>query len=261
MTKKDNRPPKELRTLKKGTVRGDGMVFRGYHCRAKNGEWWETRELHDAHCRKLELRSKSPDYLIAQRERQKIRYMSSKEREEKKAKEEKEMEMRKTLPNKMKFGYVRWDGMVFWSYMKNCKHGERWVTPELFERKLSEQTMRDAVKRAWKGGKDSFEIIGLPSSMAIDVDLHKKEIAQKIFPDQKLDRDHMRPLGGATSDEDARRRNHFTNFVYIPSALNQSKKDGEFWDWFKLQSASVQKCITLQCKYNEKIRRKIISQT
>ena len=44
---KDNRPPKHLRTLKKGDVRGDGMVFWVYKASAKNGESWLTRENYD----------------------------------------------------------------------------------------------------------------------------------------------------------------------------------------------------------------------
>ena len=44
LMKKDNRPPKELRTLKAGDVREDGMVFLRYAHTAKNGEHWLTRD-------------------------------------------------------------------------------------------------------------------------------------------------------------------------------------------------------------------------
>lgn len=37
---KDNRPPKEERTLKIGDVREDGMVFLGYKAHIKSGQWW-----------------------------------------------------------------------------------------------------------------------------------------------------------------------------------------------------------------------------
>jgi len=37
---KDNRPPKEERTLKRGDVREDGQMFWGYRKTAKCGEWW-----------------------------------------------------------------------------------------------------------------------------------------------------------------------------------------------------------------------------
>lgn len=42
--KKDNRPPKELRTLQAGDVREDGMVFLRYAHTAKNGEHWLTKD-------------------------------------------------------------------------------------------------------------------------------------------------------------------------------------------------------------------------
>jgi len=195
-----------------------------------------------------------PEVRAKQKARYRLRYKSEDEWAKYEKEKAEELELRKTLPSKIPFGYERWDGKLFWSYMKNCKFGERWIERDLFERKVIEQTLRAAVDRAWKGGKSSFEIIGLPPTLAVDVDLHKREIAQKIFPGQKLHRDHMRPLSLAKDREDAIRRNHFTNFVYIPESINRSKSDCEFWEWFKVQSKSVQKCITMQCKYNEKIR-------
>lgn len=237
------------------------------HKGSEDGLNWHCKQCAKAHSAKYNAipenkakrkayRSK-PEVKAKQKARDRLRHGSEEERAQKENKEAEELELRKSLPKKLKFGHIRWDGMVFWCYQKSCKHGERWFSPEKFERRLSEQTMRDAVRRAWKGGKNSFEIIGLPPEIAVDVDLHKKGIAQKIFPDQKLERDHMRPLAMAKDNEDARRRNHFTNFVYIPALLNRAKSDVEFWDWFRLQSKSVQKCITLQCQYNEKIRAEI----
>jgi len=40
----DNRPHKELRTIKIGTVRDDGRVFAGYHPTAYKGERWADAE-------------------------------------------------------------------------------------------------------------------------------------------------------------------------------------------------------------------------
>lgn len=40
----DNRPPKHLRTLKRGDVREDGMVFHSYQPHIPSGEWWVTPE-------------------------------------------------------------------------------------------------------------------------------------------------------------------------------------------------------------------------
>jgi hypothetical protein len=44
---KDNRPPKEQRTLKRGDVREDGMVFWCYSKTIKSGEMWVTRDKFD----------------------------------------------------------------------------------------------------------------------------------------------------------------------------------------------------------------------
>ena len=40
----DRRPPKELRTIKIGTIRHDGRVFSGYHPTAHKGEAWMLAE-------------------------------------------------------------------------------------------------------------------------------------------------------------------------------------------------------------------------
>jgi hypothetical protein len=49
----DNRPPKHLRTLKRGDVREDGMVFSRYSHDAKNGEYWITQEHFDNQRKRL----------------------------------------------------------------------------------------------------------------------------------------------------------------------------------------------------------------
>lgn len=55
---KDNRPPKHLRTLKRGDVREDGMVFYGYRASSKDGEWWmEATEFSQKQQRAKELRA------------------------------------------------------------------------------------------------------------------------------------------------------------------------------------------------------------
>jgi hypothetical protein len=42
MITKDNRPPVDLRTLKRGQVRNDGKIFVQYAPDRKDGEWWAT---------------------------------------------------------------------------------------------------------------------------------------------------------------------------------------------------------------------------
>jgi hypothetical protein len=45
--KKDNRPPKEKRHLKKGDINSDGLLFWQYVKDRTGGEWWVTKERFD----------------------------------------------------------------------------------------------------------------------------------------------------------------------------------------------------------------------
>lgn len=40
----DNRPPKHLRTLKRGDIREDGMIFFSYNAHSRTGERWMTKD-------------------------------------------------------------------------------------------------------------------------------------------------------------------------------------------------------------------------
>lgn len=117
---------------------------------------------------------------------------------------------------------------------------------------------RDATKRAWKGGKSSIEIIGLSSEMAKTVWREKQKIARRYFPKGLLHHDHVNPLAEATSKEESRIRNHFTNFVFIPAKANQSKYAKSFWEWFAtLTDENLKKCIAEQDAYNKRIHREL----
>jgi len=49
----------------------------------------------------------------------------------------------KNVAPRLKCGDIREDGMVFWSYQKSCKNGERWMTPEKFEAKRIQRNSWD----------------------------------------------------------------------------------------------------------------------
>jgi len=70
MNKKDNRPPKHLRILRKGDVR-DGMVFWCYHPQVKTGEQWLTRETYDEKHEKG--KRKGREYRVTNREELKLK--------------------------------------------------------------------------------------------------------------------------------------------------------------------------------------------
>ena len=101
----DNRPPKHLRTLKRGDVREDGMLFLQYNPFARNGEQWGTSE----QLERLRATNKK-----ACQKRGKGRTVPKEKR---------------TLSR----GDVRGDGKVFWRYDGHCINGENWITQELFD--------------------------------------------------------------------------------------------------------------------------------
>tara|TARA_R100001163_G_scaffold42664_1_gene32235 strand:+ start:79 stop:777 length:699 start_codon:yes stop_codon:yes gene_type:complete len=106
----DNRPPKHLRTLKSGHIREDGMVFRYYHKRCSNGEYWVTQE--------------------------KFQKIKESENNRARQKDNRPPPELRTL----KKGDVREDGMIFWSYKQNSPNGERWLSKESYERQHSLRT-------------------------------------------------------------------------------------------------------------------------
>lgn len=71
----DFRPPKNERTLKRGDVREDGLVFVGYFLGYKpNGERWTTKEKFAELKKKKKLREADPKVKEKQRIRQAIRH-------------------------------------------------------------------------------------------------------------------------------------------------------------------------------------------
>jgi len=61
-TQIDNRPPKELRTLKRGDVRDDGKIFFRYQPKYKNGECWLTKDVFDKRCKDCNKHRKNHYY-------------------------------------------------------------------------------------------------------------------------------------------------------------------------------------------------------
>lgn len=73
---KDNRPPKHLRTLKRGDVREDGMIFYGYSATMSNGERWVSPEQLDSYReyfkdRASSYRIENPDRIYETRQKRK----------------------------------------------------------------------------------------------------------------------------------------------------------------------------------------------
>jgi hypothetical protein len=102
-TKVDNRPPKHLRTLKRGEKREDGMIFLCYHEHSPNGERWVTPKEFERRYNKDLKRIRAVDNRPPKHLRT------------------------------LKRGDVREDGMIFFRYNPTGINGEQWVTKEDFE--------------------------------------------------------------------------------------------------------------------------------
>jgi len=89
MGMKDNRPPKYLRTLTRGDVREDGMMFWDYNRRSRNGERWLTREKYDEKYGKAIVNMR--EHYAANREdlnrKQRERYAENREEKKRKSRE------------------------------------------------------------------------------------------------------------------------------------------------------------------------------
>lgn len=106
--KVDNRPPKHLRTLKRGDKRKDGMIFLCYHEHSPNGERWVTpKEFKRQYNRDLE-RMRSTDNRPPKHLRT------------------------------LRRGDKRNDGMIFWSYHETAPNGERWIDREKYNIKIKQ---------------------------------------------------------------------------------------------------------------------------
>ena len=101
-TKKDNRPQEELRKLKRGDIRKDGMIFWCYNRSSINGEHWLSEE----------------DFI-------KYKEAIPKRKDNRPPKEQ------RTL----KRGDKREDGKLFWRYKASAKDGEEWFDKEEFDKR------------------------------------------------------------------------------------------------------------------------------
>jgi len=103
---KDNRPPKHLRTLKRGDIREDGMIFWAYVAHLDAGEWWIEKDHYERKSIKLKEREKTKDNRPPKDKRV------------------------------LKQGDVREDGMIFFCYHKHRPTGEWWMDKKTFDRKV-----------------------------------------------------------------------------------------------------------------------------
>jgi len=109
---KDNRPPKHLRTLKRGDTREDGMIFWSYKPEIPSGELWLPLCKYAIAYNKAQLRDKNKDNRPPKHLRT------------------------------LKRGDVREDGMVFFCYKSSCPNGELWLTKNKYQ-----ERSKDALKR------------------------------------------------------------------------------------------------------------------
>ena len=118
--RKDNRPPPELRILKRGDVREDGMVFIDYRPDRPNGEYWATKEILQ------KIRDRHRVYL----------------QDIYKNKDKRPPKHLRTLTK----GDVREDGMVFWGYASSCTNGEVWYPKDKYNKVMKR---RSQTSKSW----------------------------------------------------------------------------------------------------------------
>ena len=123
--KVDNRPPKHLRTLKRGDKRKDGMIFLCYHGHAPNGERWVTRREFNRRYNKDLQRMRSTDNRPPKHLRT------------------------------LKRGDIREDSMIFFRYNPTGINGEQWVTKEEFESR--KEVVNKATRKYYKNNPDKIK--------------------------------------------------------------------------------------------------------
>lgn len=200
-----------------------------------------AKDYYEANKEKIDQRNK--EYAQANKEAAKIRrrrhYLANKEKAREQAKA-----WRKANPDKVaKYSdkYRRANLEKKATASKNYRKKNPAIT-----------SWRDATKRAWKGGKTTLEVIGLSADQAKEVWRNKMEIAKKYFPKAKMEHDHINPIADALTNEDQIKRNHFTNFVFIPMSENRKKYSKPFWEWYAgLKNEKLKKCIAEQDAYNK----------
>jgi len=216
---KDNRPPKEQRTLKRGDARGDGMIFWQYSSTYKNGEMWVTPAKFKE--RKLTtIKDNRPPIDL------------------------------RTLSR----GDVREDGMVFWEYSACSKNGETWFTESDFNEKrkrrrdthyeyikqrlISDEdyrighNLRGRIRAAIKSGVktgDSIDLLGCP------VDTLKRHLESQFTEGMTWDNygfygwhiDHIKPCASfdLTIDSEQKKCFHYSNLQPLWAKDNLQKGD------------------------------------
>lgn len=206
--------------LRRGDVRGDGMVFWTYGPGYPNGEWWMAPEQYAVE--KARQAKKGADFSA------------------KKA----------SSPTKLRRGDTREDGMVFWCYSPNHANGERWMTPEQFTTEKVKTNARKRERRATdplfalkcrlrtrvfkslkrKGFKKNTKTAAMLGCSYEEL----KDYAEARLPpgmswesflsDGHLD--HIVPLDAAKTEEDVYSLNHYTNLrpMWGPENLAKSAK-------------------------------------
>lgn len=209
--------------LRRGDVRGDGMVFWKYGPSYPNGEYWM-----------------SPEQFATMQAANKA----------KQAKERADLSTKKAaLLTKLRRGDTREDGMVFWSYGPSYANGEHWLMPEEFEAKKANLNayermrratdhlyalkcrLRDRVSKALKrkGFKKNTKTAILLGCTYEDF---KAYTEARLPPDMTWETflsdghlDHIVPLDAADTEADVYALNHYTNLRPLWGPDNIAKSD------------------------------------
>lgn len=121
--RKETRPPKHMRNLKRGDIREDGMIFWAYCKNFSNGERWLNEDKYQV-------------------------YVNERKEYERKRDNRPPEELRN-----LRNGDIREDGMVFWAYGKSYTNGEKWLSKKEFD---ARSKRRKQNREKWKQKNPSW---------------------------------------------------------------------------------------------------------
>mgnify|MGYP001132378696 CR=1 FL=1 len=232
---KDNRPPKEERTLKRGDIREDGMVFFGYKAGSKNGEHWVTRDRLEEFNRSRRTDPKPPKYENEESRKEAARIRKNNARRERYSRD---LEYRKKIlssqaewlrlnqkpkkPRKLQTKEEKRE------YQRKYQQEKRDTDPKWKIMK----NLRTRISTAIRGSRKSASTVSL---LGCSVDELNKHLESQFTTGMTWDNygyygwhvDHIKPCASfdLTLDSEQKKCFHYTNLQPLWAKDNMNKSD------------------------------------
>ena len=246
---KDNQPPKEFRTLKKGTIREDGMIFANYCKGSASGERWisadkfkamikRDRELWDKRkppsARQLEIREKKKELSPLEFKRWKKSTRPSTHKQKTDPIEiQKARDRAKRNRERIKNDPIAWEK---YKIRKAKAAKKRYERRKNNPKVIIERSLRSRLaKRLKSKGTDfTFTYCEMLGCTPDEAQRHiEKQFTKKMSWDNYAtywEIDHIRPLSSFNLEirEEYLACNHYTNLQ--PMSKKQNNKKSNTWD-------------------------------